>query len=292
MQPLAHMFSRYRVRAPIGLALVLMSVSGTVRAADDAALVASINEYRQSRPHCQGKQAEALGPLAPNARLARTQVRSGEQLQAALQQAGYQHAAVQVLSVTGPASPAAAMGAISQRYCATLLDPQFAEIGVLRAGNTWQVILARPLLSSAMGDWQAAGKEILEQVNQARASARRCGDQAFDPAPPVSWNATLGQTALGHSRDMAQRNYFSHTDKAGNLAGVRATRAGYQWRSIGENLAAGQGSAEQAVSGWLASPTHCPNIMNPDFTEMGAAYAVNPQSDAGIYWTQVFGTPQ
>jgi uncharacterized protein YkwD len=32
--------------------------------------------------------------------------------------------------------------------------------------------------------------------------------------------------------------------------------------------------------------------MNPDFTEMGGAYAVNPQSDAGIYWTLLLGTPQ
>jgi uncharacterized protein YkwD len=32
--------------------------------------------------------------------------------------------------------------------------------------------------------------------------------------------------------------------------------------------------------------------MNPHFTEMGAAYAVNPESDSLIYWTQVFGTPR
>ncbi|HCJ28080.1 MAG TPA: hypothetical protein DHV63_01935, partial [Pseudomonas sp.] len=60
----------------------------------------------------------------------------------------------------------------------------------------------------------------------------------------------------------------------------------------GENIAAGQGSAEQAVSSWLASPGHCQNIMNPGFTEMGAAYATNPRSAATIYWTQVFGTPR
>ncbi|HSX88030.1 MAG TPA: CAP domain-containing protein, partial [Pseudomonas sp.] len=100
------------------------------------------------------------------------------------------------------------------------------------------------------------------------------------------------QTSLVHSRDMATRNYFSHQDKNGDLAGKRATRAGYRWQSIGENIAAGQGAAKQVVAGWLASPAHCFNIMNADFTEMGAAYAVNPQSDAAIYWTQVFGTPR
>ena len=60
---------------------------------------------------------------------------------------------------------------------------------------------------------------------------------------------------------------------------------------FGENIADGQGSPQQAVSGWLSSPDHCANIMDGKFTAMGAAYAVNPGSDATIYWTQVFGTP-
>jgi len=32
--------------------------------------------------------------------------------------------------------------------------------------------------------------------------------------------------------------------------------------------------------------------MNPEFRDLGAAYAVDPKSDAGIYWTALFGTPQ
>jgi uncharacterized protein YkwD len=32
--------------------------------------------------------------------------------------------------------------------------------------------------------------------------------------------------------------------------------------------------------------------MDPQFTEMGAAYAINKKSDLLIYWTQVFGTPR
>jgi uncharacterized protein YkwD len=95
-----------------------------------------------------------------------------------------------------------------------------------------------------------------------------------------------------HSRDMANRNYFSHEAKDGSKADGRAKRVGYNWRRIGENIATGQGSSKQTMSGWLASPGHCANIMNRNFTEMGAAYAVNPKSDTTIYWTQVFGTPR
>jgi uncharacterized protein YkwD len=37
---------------------------------------------------------------------------------------------------------------------------------------------------------------------------------------------------------------------------------------------------------------HCCNGMNPDFTETGAAYAVDPRRDAASYWTQAFATSQ
>jgi uncharacterized protein YkwD len=271
-------------------ALLTFGIGGA-QAADDA-LVAAINEYRLAPEGCAGRQATSLGPLAPNDQLARQRVTSAEQLQGALQQAGYQPAAAQVIAITGPSSREAALAALKERYCAILLDPQYAEIGVLREGNAWQVILARPLLPSAMGDWQQAGREILRQVNDVRGRSRRCGNQAVDAVAPLTWNEALAEASLAHSRDMATRNYFSHQDRNGDLAGKRATRVGYRWQAIGENIAAGQGSAKQVVSGWLASPAHCFNIMNPDFTEMGAAYALNPQSDAAIYWTQVFGTPR
>lgn len=72
----------------------------------------------------------------------------------------------------------------------------------------------------------------------------------------------------------------------------RSARHGYRWRQIGENLAAGPNSVKQVVSGWLSSPEHCANIMNPHFTEMGAAYALNPKSDSISCWAQVFGRPR
>ena len=47
---------------------------------------------------------------------------------------------------------------------------------------------------------------------------------------------------------------------------------------------------EDAVAAWIKSPEHCANVMNPAFTEMGVAYAVDSRSDIGVYWTQAFGT--
>ena len=47
---------------------------------------------------------------------------------------------------------------------------------------------------------------------------------------------------------------------------------------------------EDAVAGWIKSPQHCANLMNPAYTEMGAGFAVNAGSEMGVYWTQAFGT--
>lgn len=270
--------------------LLCTSTVGSAWGDDSEQLTRLINNYREMGQGCDGQPSPAAGPLAPDRRLAAQRANSSEQLQQALQQAGYQAAAVQLIRVTGPTSAEAAMVMLRQSYCKQLLDAQFADVGVLHEGNSWQVVLGRALLPARLGDWQEEGKTILAAVNEARGTARRCGDQPFDAAEPLTWSEPLGQAALAHSRDMAMNSLFSHQGSDRSLVGARATAAGYAWTVIGENIAAGQGRAKQVVEGWLASPSHCYNLMNPDFREMGAAYASNPQSQATIYWTQVFGT--
>ncbi|MDA7088456.1 CAP domain-containing protein [Pseudomonas sp. SA3-5] len=295
MPPTAHSTGcraqRNRLTA-LTLATVALLSGAAASASDSQQLIALINQYRESPQTCVGQLTEVAGPLVPDARLARVQLASSVQLQDALQRVGYQAATVKVITLSGPGSVDAAIEALKQRYCASLLDVQYAEVGVQRTANTWQVILARSLLPSGLPDWQAAGQELLQLVNAARAKPQRCNRQAMSPVGPLRWSEPLGHIALAHSRDMAVHNYFSHRAKDGSLAGTRAMLLGYDWQLIGENIGAGQGTAKHTVAGWLASPTYCFNLMNPDFTEMGGAYALNPQSDAAIYWTLLLGTPQ
>lgn len=141
-------------------------------------------------------------------------------------------------------------------------------------------------------DWRVAGRQVLELVNAARSEPRSCGTRRFDAAGPLAWNQALGVAALAHSRDMAQRDYFSHEDPQGRRMDDRAAAAGYHWQRLGENIAAGMRSPQRVVSGWISSPHHCKNLMDPRFTEMGAAYAVDPEITAMTYWTQVLGKPR
>jgi uncharacterized protein YkwD len=44
-----------------------------------------------------------------------------------------------------------------------------------------------------------------------------------------------------------------------------------------------------AVQGWVDSPSHCQNMMNPQFTEVAVACVGQPGSQWGTYWTMVLG---
>ncbi|OOV15944.1 hypothetical protein BXU09_09160 [Deinococcus sp. LM3] len=131
---------------------------------------------------------------------------------------------------------------------------------------------------------------MLDLTNAARAQGRTCGATAYAAAPALTLNTQLGQAAQGHAADMAAQNYFSHTSKDGRTAGQRIAAAGYAYRTWGENIIAGQPTAQAAVDGWLKSEGHCKNIMNPNFRELGVGYAYKSGTEFGHYWVQNLGT--
>lgn len=273
--------------AALSVGLVL---AATAAATEETQLVQSINAYRSQVQRCAGQASQELPPLAADPRLVLSASGVGD-LQQALARASYPMVNVQAISLSGPRDAQAAMKAVQESFCQIVLDPQFVDIGVSREDRAWRIVLARPLLAGRLGDWQAEGQKLLEQINSARAQARQCGTQPFGATTPLTWNATLATAAEGHTRSMANNNFFDHKDREGRTPGDRAELAGYSGQLIGENIAAGQDTVRKVVDGWLASPGHCANLMNPRFRELGAAYAVDPKSDAGIYWTAMFGTP-
>ncbi|WP_019587041.1 CAP domain-containing protein [Deinococcus apachensis] len=131
-------------------------------------------------------------------------------------------------------------------------------------------------------------QRVLELTNQARAQGRTCGSQFFPAAAPLSYNAALRTAAYNHSKDMAVRNFFSHTNPDGLDPFARMRAAGYtNFTSAGENIAAGQSTPEQVVAGWLQSPGHCANIMNAGYRDLGVGYYAG--GSYRYYWTQDFG---
>ena len=98
--------------------------------------------------------------------------------------------------------------------------------------------------------------------------------------------------ARGHSADMLNRNYFSHTDPQGRTLKERlpSDLASRQW---GENIWTGRGYdprqvrylAEKIMDGWMKSAAHRANILNPGYTHLGVGVMAKNQE---IKATQVF----
>ena len=265
-------------------------------AQDSEQLAALVNGYRAAPGACEGHSGEPAPPLTPEPALSAVRLGAGAIIEAELERAGYAAELADALFVYQARNAKAAMASLQKNYCATLLSPGYGAIGVYRDGASWTVVLARPAApppSAAFPDWRDAGRVILDGVNAARAAGRSCGAQAYAPAPPLRWHAALGAAALAHSEDMAARRYFDHAAQDGSLVGARSQRAGYAWQRIGENIAFGQNTPQAVLDGWLSSPGHCANIMNPDFSDMGAAYGMTAEQKSGVvYWTQVLGKPR
>jgi uncharacterized protein YkwD len=181
---------------------------------------------------------------------------------------------------------------LTQRFCGIVADSSLHEIGVFRRGEEMWMVLAAPFTPPAPDDAPAVSHRVLELVNEARRHARSCGRKKIPATTPLTQAAALERAALAHAQDMAARNYIGHNGSDRSMPADRATRAGYAWVSIAENVAAGQTTAAEVVNTWLASPGHCANLMNPRYSDMGVAYAVNPDSEKVIYWAQVFAAPE
>jgi len=138
--------------------------------------------------------------------------------------------------------------------------------------------------------WAAYELEVIDRVNVARSQGGNCGTQgSFGPSGPLTWEATLTCAARVHSLDMGTNNYFSHTNLQGHGPGWRLAQAGYNGSGWGENIAAGYGTPQQAVQGWLDSDGHCANMLNASFSRIGVGYASVNGSSYTNYWTQKFG---
>ncbi|MEH1028383.1 CAP domain-containing protein [Micromonospora profundi] len=129
------------------------------------------------------------------------------------------------------------------------------------------------------GDSAAAAGRVLELVNARRAEGG---------CAPVQSDPELTTAAQRHSQDQAEHRSMSHTGSDGSDVGQRLDRAGYAWRTYGENVAYNQSTPEAVMTAWMDSPGHRANILNCAFTEIGIGRA---DTGDGPYWTQNFAAP-
>lgn len=108
---------------------------------------------------------------------------------------------------------------------------------------------------------------LLADTNTARSS---------NGVAALSLNSKLDAAAQAQANDMAARNYWSHDTPEGSPPWVWVTNQGYSYQKLGQNLAAGFSDEQATINGWLASPPHRANLLDPAFSEVGFGSANNP----------------
>lgn len=130
---------------------------------------------------------------------------------------------------------------------------------------------------------QLTQASILAAINRARA--------ANGGHKPMTYNVALEAAARRRVGLMVAKDQLAHD--VGMKLRARTDEAGYHG-AVGENLAGGQQTLEQAIDGWLNSPGHRATLLSDKFVEFGLAVARVPaerKSRYGIYWCFIAGGP-
>lgn len=130
--------------------------------------------------------------------------------------------------------------------------------------------------SSRMAEMEAA---VYRQINAVR--------QAHH-LQKLQSNARLIRVARAYSQQMARQNFFSHTSPAGDTVVKRVHVAHLSYWLVGENLFKSVNIPDPvslSVQGWMNSPGHRRNILQPEFTETGIGIW---RTGNTYYFTQVF----
>ena len=141
-------------------------------------------------------------------------------------------------------------------------------------------------------EWGEVEFQVLEMVNQHRLEGYTCGSRGYFAATSLLvMNECLQQAARLHAEDMALEDYFSHESLDGRFFADRISETGYgEILYGGENIAANYKTAQKVVEGWLNSDSHCENIMNANFHEIGIGYYHADMGEFHEVWVQKFAT--
>ena len=167
-----------------------------------------------------------------------------------------------------------------------VLNPSFRHVAVGYGGtgavyrHYWAIGFAAP----AIEDMDVLAAEVVRLVNVERGK---------HGAGPLSLNEKLNRSAQFHAQFMADRDCFEHLCPNEPELGTRVRNAGYKWRAVAENIAAGQIDPAEVVDSWMHSPGHRKNILNPAYNEIGIGYVLLDRDGGKVayrhYWVQNFG---
>jgi uncharacterized protein YkwD len=176
---------------------------------------------------------------------------------------------------------------------AAAMGPDYRDLGLgvatLRGVPLYVFLFAWPERDffarqiAGLADLTAVRTAMLARVNAARRAAG---------VRPLATDPRLAAAAQAHAQDMLARAYYDHETPEGQTPRERVESTGYLAHKVGENIAEGQFSVEEVMSGWLGSSGHRRNLLDPEFRDLGVGLAVGRFEDRlRILWVQEFAVP-
>lgn len=123
---------------------------------------------------------------------------------------------------------------------------------------------------------QAQSQDVLAYATSVESSSlldETNAQRAANGQPPLKLNSQLISAATAKANDMAARNYWSHVTPDNEQPWSFFDKVGYAYQKAGENLAYGFTTSKETISGWMNSPTHKANLLDPVFDEVGFGFA-------------------
>lgn len=96
--------------------------------------------------------------------------------------------------------------------------------------------------------------------------------------PALASSSCLAPVASRWAGSMASARKMTHQSL------TTLTKACPGWRTVGENIAMGNVSADALFAAWMASPTHRANILRATFNQESVAVVRDAR---GVYWVAV-----
>jgi uncharacterized protein YkwD len=181
---------------------------------------------------------------------------------------------VALYGVTAPTLPPSTTAAVASTPPAVALAKETST----PAGTPTTTSAATPTALPAPDP--AIIEYLLTNINAARAA---------NGLPPYVLNDLLTMAAQLHSQDVAEQasrlhgqgegyhTVVSHTGSDGSSAAERVAATGYPAARVSEDIYAGRGGPQVALSWWLADPDHRSSILHPIYREIGIGAAPGPE---------------
>ena len=141
-------------------------------------------------------------------------------------------------------------------------------LGILALGI---LAVGAPTAQAAGGGYvnKCGGGKMLLNAEEKRTFALHNAARRDRDLKPLCVHPALQKAARAHSKDMIERDYFSHdTEGRDEDACERVRRYGYRWSACGENIGY-DSTPDKMFNAWMQSSGHRRNILDGGFREVG-----------------------